>query len=138
MTEERDYKVGKGKPPKASQFKPGQSGNPAGARSHKRRKGGYTLRELAMACANETMTITINGLKTKVTKKEALALAVFNDALTEDAAHRLRALRELREIGAFDPLPHDPQSRADALHKFIETLAKEAEREQEWDRNHPR
>lgn len=35
----KDYKVGKGKPPKEHQFKPGQSGNPAGkikgTRDHK-------------------------------------------------------------------------------------------------------
>ncbi|WP_409035531.1 DUF5681 domain-containing protein [Novosphingobium sp.] len=43
MTEERDCEVDKGKPPEATQFKPGQSGNPAGARRHKRRKGGYIL-----------------------------------------------------------------------------------------------
>jgi hypothetical protein len=58
MDNEREYEVGKGKPPRASQFKPGQSGNPAGARRHKRRKSGFTLRELAIACANEIMTIT--------------------------------------------------------------------------------
>lgn len=29
-----DYKVGKGKPPKHTQFKKGQSGNPDGARRH--------------------------------------------------------------------------------------------------------
>ena len=28
------YKVGKGKPPKRTQFKKGQSGNPSGARKH--------------------------------------------------------------------------------------------------------
>lgn len=138
MSEEREYEVGKGKPPKANQFKPGQSGNPAGARRHKRRKAGYTLRELAIACANEMVTITLNGRKTKVTKKEAIALAVMNDALTEDAAHRLRALRELREIGAFDPAPHAPPSQTDAVIKFVERLAKEAEREREWERKQGR
>ncbi|MCT2557502.1 DUF5681 domain-containing protein [Tsuneonella sp. YG55] len=136
MNSERDYEVGKGKPPKASQFKPGQSGNPAGARRHKRRKSGFTLRELAIACANEIMTITINGQKYKVTKKEALFISVFNDALAGDPAHRLRALRELREIGAFDPAPHQPLSRTAAIHKLVERLAKEAERELEWTRQH--
>lgn len=136
MDNEREYEVGKGKPPKASQFKPGQSGNPAGARRHKRRKSGFTLRELAIACANEIMTITINGQKYKVTKKEALFISVFNDALAGDPAHRLRALRELREIGAFDPAPHQPLSRTAAIHKLVERLAKEAERELEWTRQH--
>jgi hypothetical protein len=61
---------------------------------------------------------------------------VFNDALAGDPAHRLRALRELREIGAFDPAPHQPLSRTAAIHKLVERLAKEAERELEWTRQH--
>lgn len=138
MTDGRNYEVGKGKPPKASQFKPGKSGNPAGARRHKYRKNGHSLRELAIACANETMVITINGRKTKVTKKEALTLAVINDALTGTPAHRLRAMRELREIGAFEPAPRNAPSRAQEINKFIEKLAEEARRSQEWDLANPR
>lgn len=131
MAEERDYEVGKGKPPKAHQFKPGQSGNPAGARRHRGRKHGHTLRELAIASANEMVTITVNSRKTKVTKKEAIALAVMNDALTGTPAHRLRALRELREIGAFDPAPQRQLSRMEEVNKFLEKLRQEYERSQE-------
>jgi len=138
MSEERDYEVGKGKPPKAYQFKPGQSGNPAGARRHRPRKQNYTLRELAIAVANEPVTVTLNGRKVKVTKKEAIFIGVINDALTQDAAHRLRALRELGKLGAFNPAPHAPLSQSDAIHKFVERLAKEAEREREWERKHGR
>ncbi len=33
-----DYEVGRGKPPKEHQFKPGQSGSPAGAPPKRKRK----------------------------------------------------------------------------------------------------
>lgn len=39
MSNKGDYEVGFGKPPKAGQFKPGQSGNPKG-----RKKGGANLK----------------------------------------------------------------------------------------------
>jgi len=37
-----------------------------------------------------------------------------------------------------DPAPHAPLSQSDAIHKFVERLAKEAEREREWERKHGR
>lgn len=37
--DEPEYRVGKGKPPLDTRFRKGQSGNPAGARLHRRRDG---------------------------------------------------------------------------------------------------
>ena len=133
MSNDRDYEVGKGKPPKEHQFQPGRSGNPQGARRHRRNKRFSTLRDLAIECVNEAVNVTLNGRQIKVTKKEAITLAIINDALTGTPAHRLRALRELREIGAFDPAPQ-PRTNAQEINKFLEKLAEEHKRSLECDR----
>lgn len=125
---ERDYKVGKGKPPQATQFKPGKSGNPQGARRHKRRGERATMRELAMACASEPVIVTVHGRQVKIFKKEALMLAVINDALTCTPAHRLKALRLLADIGAFDVPTAAYANDAEARRRFLERLAAEAVR----------
>jgi uncharacterized protein DUF5681 len=45
---DRPYEVGRGKPPKHTQFKKGQSGNPKGRRRRRRRKQGINLRKTVM------------------------------------------------------------------------------------------
>lgn len=56
MTASRDYEVGYGKPPKASQFKKGQSGNPAG-----RKKGSRSHSEILAKAMNKKVTVMVNG-----------------------------------------------------------------------------
>jgi len=56
MTERRDYKVGYGKPPVASRFQKGQSGNPKG-----RRKGSLNAATLMQQLVMERVTAVENG-----------------------------------------------------------------------------
>lgn len=60
-----DDKVGKGKPPKKHQFKPGQSGNPKG-----RPKGSKNIHHVLTKILGEKITITEAGKKKVVTKLE--------------------------------------------------------------------
>jgi hypothetical protein len=74
MTSESD--VGHGKPPKQTQFKKGQSGNPRG-----RPKGSKNLNTLIKRELESRITIDQNGMKRKIRRKEALVKGLVNDAL---------------------------------------------------------
>jgi hypothetical protein len=62
-------------PPKHTQFKPGQSGNPKG-----RPKGRKNFSTLLDKELNKKVTITRDGKKIRVTKKEVLVTQLVNEA----------------------------------------------------------
>ena len=62
-----DYEVGYGKSPRGAGFKKGQSGNLRG-----RPPGAKNLTTLLNAALNEPVTITENGRRRKITKREAV------------------------------------------------------------------
>lgn len=74
--EASEYEVGYGKPPKANQFKPGQSGNPKG-----RPKGRQNFRTIVTELLNSKITVTENGKQTKVSFGEALVKKMAGKAL---------------------------------------------------------
>lgn len=73
----KQYEVGYGKPPKSTQFKPGQSGNPKG-RTKGSKNGIYTYikREL-----NSSITLTDGS---KITKEQGFSRQLTNKALRGD------------------------------------------------------
>lgn len=73
--------VGYQKPPKNSQFKPGQSGNPKGR--PKKPKETSFLDDAATALA-EKISIIQNGKTIKLTKREFAAKTLVNNALKKD------------------------------------------------------
>ena len=75
MNNDSDYEVGYGRPPAASRFQKGQSGNPAG-----RRRGSKNLSNLVRQALDERLTITVNGRKRSVSKLEAALLQQANEA----------------------------------------------------------
>jgi len=104
--DDRDYPVGKGKPPAEYRFRKGQSGNPRGPRHRKKAKEA-TLEVLAHEAVNEMVSVFINGRERRLPKKQAIVVGVVNDGLTGTPAQRLKALKALREIGAFDRTVED-------------------------------
>ncbi|NBJ10914.1 DUF5681 domain-containing protein [Microvirga arsenatis] len=70
------YEVGRGKPPRSSQFKPGQSGNPGG-----RKKGSVNLKTIMTAVLESEIELTENGRKRRVPLLEAIILRQAQDAL---------------------------------------------------------
>ena len=72
-----DYEVGYGKPPQHTRFKSGQSGNPRG-----RPSGSKNLKTLLSEALNEPVTITENGRRRKITKREAIVRQVVDCSAT--------------------------------------------------------
>ena len=102
-----DYEVGRGKPPRSSQFKPGQSGNPGG-----RKKGSVNLKTIMTAVLESEIELTENGRKRKVPLLEAIILRQAQDTLRG----QLRAIDSLldryerhagHEIERSDELPEE-------------------------------
>lgn len=71
-----DYEVGRGKPPKASRFKPGQSGNPGG-----RKKGSLNFKTMLLEVLEAEMEITEKGRGRRVPTVQALMLSQVQEGL---------------------------------------------------------
>jgi hypothetical protein len=71
--------VGYGRPPKRSQFKKGQSGNSKG-----RPRGSKSLATLIEDEMRQAVTVTENGTRKKISKKQAIAKRVVNGAIAGD------------------------------------------------------
>jgi hypothetical protein len=74
-----EYEVGYRRPPKASRFKAGQSGNPNG-----RPKGAANLANDLAAELNEQITVGEGSRSRRVTKQRALIKALMAQALNGD------------------------------------------------------
>jgi hypothetical protein len=72
----RNYTVGYRKPPKATQFKPGRSGNPNG-----RSKGSRNLASDLAEELNEKITVREQGRSRHITKQRALIKSLMEKAL---------------------------------------------------------
>ncbi|MXO85987.1 hypothetical protein GRI38_08065 [Altererythrobacter aurantiacus] len=72
-------KVGPGYPPKATRFKPGQSGNPKG-----RPKKDRSFVKRIEAELDSEMQVEENGVTIKLSKREVLAKRMVNDSLKGD------------------------------------------------------
>ena len=76
---EKEYEVGYRRPPKRTQFKKGQSGNPKG-----RPKGARGLDTMIMEELKAKIIVSENGRSKKLKKAEAIVKQVVNKALTGD------------------------------------------------------
>ncbi len=74
-----DYEIGYGKPPKATQWPKGQSGNPSG-----KRKKEQSLAEMIAKLADEEIVVQRNGVACSMTQKEAMLRSVFAKAMKGD------------------------------------------------------
>ncbi len=93
-----ESEIGYGKPPKESQFKKGQSGNPRG-----RPKGSKNLNTLIKRELESRITIEQNGTKRKIRRKEALVKGLVNDALKGKDRPRDKVF-DLVEQSLFQPI----------------------------------
>jgi hypothetical protein len=84
-----DYEVGYRKPPRRAGFQKGRSGNPRG-----RPKGSKNLATLLTRALDEKVTVTEDGRRRRVTKRELVVKQLVN----KSAAADLRAIKQLTDI----------------------------------------
>ena len=100
------YTVGYGKPPKTTQFKPGQSGNPKG-----RKKGAKSLKTIVESVAFKKVSVrTEKGIK-KIPQHQALVEKTMQDALQGDAKARSEMFKLLDQAGLNDRLADDAEDQ---------------------------
>ena len=75
-----DERVGYGRPPRATRFRPGQSGNPRG-----RPKGARNFSTVIASALSERVAVTENGRRRRITKLEAAIKQLVNRAAAGDA-----------------------------------------------------
>ncbi|KRS19181.1 DUF5681 domain-containing protein [Roseovarius indicus] len=124
--DDKDYEVGYGKPPKHSQFKKGQSGNPKG-----RPKGSKNVATIFRERLFSTVNIKENGRRKQITMIEALFRTLLKSGLEGDARaqDRLIKLLPLADADASDAeqdaqIVRTDQTDEDVLRYFFEVGGK--------------
>jgi len=99
------YRIGYGKPPKATQFKKGKSGNPRG-----RPKGRRNLATDLAAELNEHVTVREEGRSRRISKQRALIKSLMAKALQGDVRATTAFLALYARV-----ITEIPEEQADAL-----------------------
>lgn len=90
--------VGYGNPPKHSQFKKGQSGNPKGRPPKK------MFINAVVDILDEEIEITLGGKKMKVTKQEAVIQKVIFEALNGKPQAIKQCLNMIKYLSEYPPI----------------------------------
>ena len=126
----QSYSVGYRKPPRHTQFKKGQSGNPRG-----RDKGRENYRAEFLKELGERVTVTENGRRRKLSKQTLIIKRMVADAIKGDAKAREHMLRLIGQMEAFDtdamPPSRSVAEDAEIIARFKARLAEEIKAQQE-------
>jgi Family of unknown function (DUF5681) len=98
-----EYKVGYGKPPKASRFKSGSSGNAKG-----RPKGSKNLKTLIRRAMTSTISIQEGSRSRRVSKIEGVVLRQLQDALKGNDRSAMAIIKMAIQMGLLE----DPDSNS--------------------------
>lgn len=99
---EEAYTVGYGRPPEATRFRPGQSGNPRG-----RVKGSKNARTLLEQELSKTIPVRENGRARKRTKLEVIVTQHVNRAVSGDAK-AIESIYRMLHTAPFSPGSPEP------------------------------
>lgn len=104
------YVVGYGKPPKATQFQPGQSGNPKG-----RPKGAKSLNKLLLETLGASISVrTANGTR-RITRIEAVLQKTLEQAMKGNGRAQLELIKLWRGAVPEQPVVEEGQDSAEGL-----------------------
>jgi hypothetical protein len=131
MTERKPLtSVGYAVPPKTSQFKKGQSGNPKG-----RRKGSVALSTLIRKSAKERVIVQENGTRKSMTKDEAALKQLFNKAASGDQ-RAIKLMADLMNLHTAGAEPATPRfTLTDADREVLAQMIDRARRQGDPDNN---
>jgi hypothetical protein len=111
--EREESRIGYGRPPVATRFRKGISGNPRG-----RPKGARNIANVVAATLGERISITENGRRKRITKLDAAVKQLVNRAAGGDA-RSLQLLLGLVQAIEARPAPSDPQQPSEADQEVI-------------------
>jgi hypothetical protein len=121
--QDEDFEVGFKKPPKATQFKKGRSGNPRG-----RPKGSRNLATAFIAISREKMSVTERGRRLIMTKGDVILHRMINEAITGDVRARrdyFQIYKMFQAIEVPDEVTPDLSDReAELMQNFITQMQK--------------
>jgi hypothetical protein len=117
---DRDYPVGKGKPPKHSQFKKGESGNPSGRKKTQH----LDAAEAAARALERILTVLQDGAKIKVSGMDALFRKIYAKAAGGD----MRAAELILRYAANDNVRQEQEQASEPgneelIERFFERYA---------------
>ena len=122
----RSSKIGYGKPPKATQFKRGRSGNPRG-----HPKGSRKLATDLAAELGEQITVREDGRSRRISKQRALIKSLMVKALQGDVRATAAMLALYARVITEPPDDHDDEVQTDELEilqRFAPRLLKSLQR----------
>ena len=111
------YEIGYKRPPKASQFKKGRSGNPKG-----RPKGSNNFVTLLEQELGQSIVVNENGKKKTVTRMQAMVKRMVNGALQGETRAMLTLVEILKRTGRFEETAIDtllPDNYEDILEAYV-------------------
>lgn len=112
MSDDRNYEVGKGKPPKHTQFKKGQSGNQKG-----RPKGTKNVESALRAALERKVTVRENGGTRQVPFVEAFVHTLVEKALKGKTSDQIKLLQYLEN--AFPSLLREPKTPEKIIIEYV-------------------
>jgi hypothetical protein len=122
---EENYETGYGRPPRESQWKPGQSGNPRGRPKKSKKTDTGDIAAMIREELAAEVTVVENGRKLKMNMKRLLVKKLIADAIGGTPDHRLKTVKHLATMGLTQADPEDHSPSDEQIVDFITELARE-------------